>query len=150
MVWWCCAFAHSACGWSSQWEETMYGARFLPARQNPTLLRWKLVLSFRDSVWYALLSLLYDGSAAHIHISLTVPQAQAGSSGHRLIWWEGMRCRFAMNPMLHRTILRKSITFAYVHLRENKSKLGLRRSLSEKTGQTLTLHRCGTNKQYGT
>jgi len=30
-----------------------------------------------------------------------------------------------MNPMLHRTILRKSITFAYVHLRGNKSKLGL-------------------------
>jgi len=27
--------------------------------------------------------------------------------------------------MLHRTILRKSITFAYVHLRGNKSKLGL-------------------------
>jgi len=48
----------------------------------------------------------------------------ANSSGHRLIWWEGMRCRFAMNPMLHRTILRKSITFAYVDLRENKSKLG--------------------------
>jgi len=24
----------------------------------------------------------------------------------------GMRCRFAMNPMLHRTILRKSISFA--------------------------------------
>jgi len=25
------------------------------------------------------------------------------SSGHRLIWW-GVRYRFAMNPMLHRTI----------------------------------------------
>jgi len=36
-----------------------------------------------------------------------------------------MRYRFAMNPMLHRTILRKSIYFAYVHLRGNKSKLGL-------------------------
>ena len=47
------------------------------------------------------------------------------SSGHRLIWWGGMRYRFAMNPMLHRTILRKSITFANVHLRGNKSKLGL-------------------------
>ena len=47
------------------------------------------------------------------------------SSRHRLIWWGGMRYRFAMNPMLHRTILRKSVTFAYVHLRENKSKLGL-------------------------
>jgi len=32
-----------------------------------------------------------------------------------------MRYRFAMNPMLHRTVLRKSITFAYVHLRGNKS-----------------------------
>jgi len=31
-----------------------------------------------------------------------------------------MRYRFAMNPMLHRTILRKSITFAYVYLRGNK------------------------------
>jgi len=30
-----------------------------------------------------------------------------------------------MNPMLHRTILCKSITFAYVHLIGNKSKLGL-------------------------
>jgi len=36
-----------------------------------------------------------------------------------------MRYRFAMNPMLHRTTLRKSITFAYVHLRGNKSKHGL-------------------------
>jgi len=36
------------------------------------------------------------------------------SSGHRLSWG-GMRYRFAMNPMLHRTILHKSITFAYVH-----------------------------------
>jgi len=35
-----------------------------------------------------------------------------------------MRYRFTMNPMLHGTILRKSITFAYVHLRGNKSKLG--------------------------
>jgi len=34
-----------------------------------------------------------------------------------------------MNPMLHRTILRKSITFAYVHLRGNKSKLGLEASV---------------------
>jgi len=34
-----------------------------------------------------------------------IPQT---SSGHRLIWWGGMRHRFAMNPMLHRTILRKS------------------------------------------
>jgi len=30
-----------------------------------------------------------------------------------------------MNPMLHMTTLRKSITFAYVHLRGNMSKLGL-------------------------
>jgi len=36
-----------------------------------------------------------------------------------------MRYRFAMNPTLHRTILHKSVTFAHVHLRENKSKLGL-------------------------
>jgi len=36
----------------------------------------------------------------------------------------GMRCRFAMNPMLHRTIMRKSITSTYLHLRGNKSKLG--------------------------
>jgi len=62
----------------------------------------------------------------------------------------GMRRQFAMNPMLHRTIMRKSITFAYVQLRGNKSKFGLRRSLSDKTGQTLTLHRYGTNKQCGT
>jgi len=34
------------------------------------------------------------------------------SSGHRLIWWGGMQYRFAMNPMLHRTILRVSIIFA--------------------------------------
>ena len=30
------------------------------------------------------------------------------SSGHRLIWWGVMRYRFTMNPLLHRTILRKS------------------------------------------
>jgi len=36
-----------------------------------------------------------------------------------------MRRQFAMNPMLHRTIIRKSITFAYVQLRGSKSKLGL-------------------------
>ena len=36
-----------------------------------------------------------------------------------------MRCRFSMNPMLHRTIMRKSITSTYIHLRGNKSKLGL-------------------------
>jgi len=36
-----------------------------------------------------------------------------------------MRYRFAMNPTLHRSILRKSVTFAHVHLRENMSKLGL-------------------------
>jgi len=47
------------------------------------------------------------------------------SSGHRMIWWRGMRCRFAMNPMLHRAIMRKSITSTYVHLRGSKSKLGL-------------------------
>jgi len=46
------------------------------------------------------------------------------SCGHRLIWW-GVRYRFAKNPMLHRTILCKSITFAYVHLWGNKSKRGL-------------------------
>jgi len=42
-------------------------------------------------------------------------------------WFGGgaMRCRFAMNPMLHRTILSKSITFAHLHLRGNKSELGL-------------------------
>jgi len=34
------------------------------------------------------------------------------SSGHMLIWWGEMRYRFAMNPMLHRTILHKSIAFA--------------------------------------
>jgi len=37
----------------------------------------------------------------------------------------GIRYRFAMNPLFHWTILRKSITLAYVHLRGNKSKLGL-------------------------
>jgi len=36
-----------------------------------------------------------------------------------------MRNRLAINPMFHRNILRKSITFAYVHLRGNKSKPGL-------------------------
>jgi len=38
-----------------------------------------------------------------------------------------MRYRFAMNPMLHRTVLRKSITSTHVglHLRGNKYKLGL-------------------------
>ena len=47
------------------------------------------------------------------------------SSGHRLIWW-GDAMSICNNPMLHRTILCKSITFAYVHLRGgNKSKLGL-------------------------
>jgi len=61
----------------------------------------------------------------------------------------GVRHQFAMNPMLHRTIMRKSITFAYVQLRGNKSKVGLR-SLSDKTCQTLTLHRYGTNEQCGT
>jgi len=55
----------------------------------------------------------------------------------------GMRYRFAMNPMLHRTILRKSINCAYVHLRGNKSKLGLE-------AWVITLHRYGTNKQCGT
>jgi len=61
-----------------------------------------------------------------------------------------MRRQFAMNPMLHRTILRKSVTFAYVQLRGNKSKVGLRRSLNDKIGQTLTLHRYGTNEHCGT
>jgi len=61
----------------------------------------------------------------------------------------GMRRQFAMNPMLHRTIMRKSITFAYVQLQRNKAKVGLR-SLSDKTGQTLILHRYGTNEQCGT
>jgi len=51
------------------------------------------------------------------------------SSGHRLIWWGGMRRQFAMNPMLHRTIIRKSITFAYVQLRGNKSKIGFKKKL---------------------
>jgi len=37
----------------------------------------------------------------------------------------GMRCRFAMNTMLHSTIMRKSITFVYAHFRGNKSKLVL-------------------------
>jgi len=60
-----------------------------------------------------------------------------------------VRRQFAMNPMLHRTIIRKSITFAYVQLRGNKSKVGLRKSLSDKTGQTSTLHRYGTNEQCG-
>jgi len=41
-----------------------------------------------------------------------------------------------MNPMLHRTIIHKSITFAYVHLRGHKSKVVLRKSLSDITGQT--------------
>jgi len=45
--------------------------------------------------------------------------------------------------------MRKSIIFAYMQLRGNKSKVGLR-SLSDKTGQTLTLHRYGTNEQCGT
>jgi len=36
-----------------------------------------------------------------------------------------MRYRFAMNPMLHRTILGKSISFVHVHLRGNKNKLDL-------------------------
>ena len=61
----------------------------------------------------------------------------------------GMRHQFAVNPMLHSTIMRKSITFAYVQLRGNKSKAGLR-SLRDKTDQTLTLHRYGTNEQCGT
>jgi len=60
--------------------------------------------------------------------------------------------RFAMNPMLHWIILHKSITFAYVHLQGSKSKLGLVSKLewyNLTTGQTLTPHRCGTNKQCG-
>jgi len=36
-----------------------------------------------------------------------------------------MRYRIAINPMFHMTMLRKSITFAYVHLRGNIFKLGL-------------------------
>jgi len=46
--------------------------------------------------------------------------------------------------------MRKSITFAYVHLRGNKSTVGLRRSLSDKTSQPFTLQPYGTNKQRGT
>ena len=49
----------------------------------------------------------------HAQLIAFVRFIDEGSSGHRLIWW-GMRRQFAMNPMLHRTILRKSITFAYV------------------------------------
>ena len=37
----------------------------------------------------------------------------------------GMGHRFAENPMLRRTLLRKSITSTHVHLRGKKSKLGL-------------------------
>jgi len=39
-----------------------------------------------------------------------------------------------MNPMIHRTILLKSITFAYVHLLGNKSKLGLDSKVVIKVG----------------
>jgi len=63
-----------------------------------------------------------------IQLAVSRPRRVSVSSGHRLIWWGRMQCRFAMNPMLHRTILRKSITFAYVHLRGNKSKFGLEAS----------------------
>jgi len=34
---------------------------------------------------------------------------------------EGMRHQFAMNPVFHKTILRKPLTLDYVDLRENKS-----------------------------
>jgi len=40
-------------------------------------------------------------------------------------WFGGGDAMSICNPMLHRTILCKSITFAYVGLRGNKSKLGL-------------------------
>jgi len=43
------------------------------------------------------------------------------SSGHSLIWWGGAMS--ICNPMLHRTILRKSITFANVHLWGNSLSL---------------------------
>jgi len=44
-----------------------------------------------------------------------------GTSGHCLAWW-GLTCdQFAMDPKLQRTILRKSLTFAFVELREDKS-----------------------------
>jgi len=41
-------------------------------------------------------------------------------------WFGGGGAMSICNPVLQRTILRKSITFAYVHLRGNKSKLGLK------------------------
>jgi len=39
-----------------------------------------------------------------------------------------------MNPMVHRTILCKSVTFAYVHLLGNKCKLGLDSKVFLKVG----------------
>jgi len=50
-----------------------------------------------------------------------------------------MLYRFAMNPMVQRSILRKSITFAYVHLLRNKSKLGLDSKVFLKVGGIATL-----------
>jgi len=50
--------------------------------------------------------------------------------------------------MLHRIILRKLITLAYVHLRGNKSKLGLEEAWVINLVQLL--HRYGINKQCGT
>jgi len=57
------------------------------------------------------------------------------SSGHRLIWWRGMRYQFAMNLKVRRTILYKSITFAYVHSLGNNSKLGLDSKVVLKVGR---------------
>ena len=50
-----------------------------------------------------------------------------------------MRYRFAMNPMVHRTIWCKSITFAYVHLRRSKSKFGLDSEVVLKRGEIAPL-----------
>ena len=91
-----------------------------------------------------------DSLVAIITLTDKIFERPADSTGHRLIWWGGGRRQFAKNPMLHRIILRKSTTFTYVHLRGNKSQVSLRRSLSDKIGQTLTLHRYVTNEHCGT
>jgi len=89
----------------------------------------------RAVVWRTLIKTMRKcGDSTHRGVTKGVQRAQfpgcrtVADTGY---FGGGMRYRFAMNPTLHRTILRKSITFAYVHLRGHKSKLGLEQWFSK-------------------
>jgi len=72
------------------------------------------------------------------------------SSGHRIIWW-GDATSICNEPNASHTgpyCVNQSLSHTYIY--EETSLSWFRRSLSDKTGQTLALHCYGTNKQCDT